>query len=523
MTLVYFALAVLASWFPAPIVSAQRVTRYENYNNAFGVAVSRGTSQGGTVEFLGTFENESECSDACLKSDSARGRCNYYVFFPPSQEAKGEPTQRGFTKQCFSMTSSGFNPTYDENAITGMVSWGCRDDQDCSLNGKCSAEKCVCRSAWKGERCETLNILPSARNSGYKGEDFNDATKKMANTSSWGGAVLPGKDGELHMWASEMTDHCGIGAWAQNSRIIHAVAGGPDEPFVRKDVVWEVFSHEPEVVPGPDGEYVMFFTAQLRSQHGECNCCRDGEGPCDGSTGPGDCGDDDFFTLKNVGDSDPSWMSYTYDPSGNWSEPVQIFSDWQGSDTNFAPLILENGTIVALWREWTARGGSRVHLAVGADWKDPDTYERLDNELFPDLGAAGTEDPFLYLDDEGNFHAIFHHMYGSATENSWWLDPTGGHAFSRNGLDWTYTGVCYGDALARYDTEEGQGAEVEFDDGSTFAFTRLERPHLLFEGRDLRGDPTHIINSAQYGRGTDPGIGANNDDACYTLLRPINK
>jgi hypothetical protein len=56
-----------------------------------------------------------------------------------------------------------------------------------------------------------------------------------------------------------------------------------------QQVVWEVFAHEPEVVPGPDGEYVMYFTANPRSARGDCKCCRDGEGPCDGSTGPGDC------------------------------------------------------------------------------------------------------------------------------------------------------------------------------------------------------------------------------------------
>ncbi|GMH71994.1 hypothetical protein TL16_g05803 [Triparma laevis f. inornata] len=429
-----------------------------------------------------------------------------------------------FTNQCFSIVSPGFNPTYDETSVTGTVHWGCRDNSDCSLNGQCAEEGvCECRPAWKGERCETMNILPTPKNSGYRGMDMNPATRKMANTSSWGGAVLPGKDGELHMWASEMTEHCGIGAWAQNSRIVHAVAESADKPFERVDVVWEVFSHEPEVVPGPNGEYVMYFTAQLRGEHGDCECCRDGSGPCDGSTGPGDCGDDvDYEFLKNVGDSDPSWMSFTDDPAGNWSEPLQILGDWQGSDTNFAPVILKNGSMVALWRDWTALGGSRVFLATGSDWKDPSTYVRHEVELFPDLGTAGTEDQFIYLDEDGNFHAVFHHMYGTATESQWWLDATGGHAFSANGWDWTYTGVSYGDPLARYDTEEGQGAEVEFDDGSSFTFTRLERPHLLFGGDgELQGDPIYIINSAQYGFGTDPGTGAENDDACYTLVRPI--
>jgi hypothetical protein len=82
-----------------------------------------------------------------------------------------------------------------------------------------------------------------------------------------------------HMWAAEMTEHCGIGTWQQNSRVIHATAIDPGGVYTRKDVVWEVFSHEPEVVPGPKGQYIMYFTADLRSQHGLCNCCRPGYPP----------------------------------------------------------------------------------------------------------------------------------------------------------------------------------------------------------------------------------------------------
>jgi len=213
----------------------------------------------------------------------------------------------------------------------------------------------------------------------------------------------------------------------------------------------------------------------------------------------------------------------------NWSKPEPLFPGYYGADTNFAPIILANGSVVALWREWTELG-SRQFVATATDWKNLSTYEQhIDRgEIFPDLGAAGTEDQFLYLDDDGFFHAVFHHMYGTGTSTQWWLDPTGGHAFSKDGWNWTYTGVAWGNATARYDTPAGQGGDVVFDDGTTKRFTRIERPHLILksssgekEGTGLRGDPTYLINSAQYGMGTDPGGGAQHDDACYTLVRPI--
>ena len=125
-----------------------------------------------------------------------------------------------------------------------------------------------------------------------------------------------------------MTEHCGIGAWNHNSRVIHTTSDTPGGEYTRKDVTWEVFSHEPEVVPGSNGEFIMYFTADLRSEHGDCKCCRPG-GPCDGSTGPGDCS-----SLSSRGGSN-SYMSYTTDPNGNWSTPQVLFPDYHGSDTNF--------------------------------------------------------------------------------------------------------------------------------------------------------------------------------------------
>lgn len=489
------------------VSSRVKVTRYENYNQALNVIVRKGVSKGGTVSYLGAnATDEGTCQDACESNDV---RCWSYVFLLDS-------------KECYGVTSPGFNPSYDTNAVSGVLHWACRSNEDCSLNGRCEEHGgCSCRPAWTGDRCQTLSIQPTPKSAGYNGVDNGN------HTSSWGGAVLRGNDNRFHMFAAEMTEHCGIGAWSQNSRVIHATSTSPSGPYTRQNVVWEVFSHEPEVVPGPNGEFVMYFTAQLRSPHGLCDCCRQGDDPCDGSTGPNDC------PSNPLGDSDGSFMSWapansTGDERWDWSSPQPLFPDYVGSDTNFAPIILQNGSLVALWREWTERG-SRQYVATATDWKNMSTYEQHTDrqEIFPDLGAAGVEDQFLYQDDEGYFHAVFHHMYGTGTSTQWWLDPTGGHAYSKDGWTWTYTGVAWGNATARYNTPADQGGEVVFADGSTERFTRLERPHLILksssfeEGARLRGEPTFLINSAQYGMGTDPGASAQHDDACYTIIRPI--
>ena len=38
-------------------------------------------------------------------------------------------------------------------------------------------------------------------------------------------------------------------------------------------------------------------------------------------------------------------------------------------------------------------------------------------------------------------HAIFHHMYGYNSMTQWWLLALGAHAFSKDGINWTYSGV----------------------------------------------------------------------------------
>ena len=112
-------------------------------------------------------------------------------------------------------------------------------------------------------------------------------------------------------------------------------------------------------------------------------------------------------------------MQYATDPGGPWSEPQIIFANRsdeifnQGNDTNLAGIILKNGTFIGMLRvgHWNTDGdGSEVHLVIAENWKDNETYIMNEEILFPQLVPIATEDPFLYRDCAGYWHAIFHNM-----------------------------------------------------------------------------------------------------------------
>ena len=212
-------------------------------------------------------------------------------------------------------------------------------------------------------------LAPATRGAdGYRGVDGGH------NTSSWGGAVLFGSDDGLwHMWASEMTEHCGIGAWAQNSRIVHAVSTDPAGPYARKQVVWEVFSHEPEVVRGPNGEYVMFFTASLRSSRGSATAVAKIILRATGQQGQETARRAPRRSAVAL-DADPSWMSYAMRPDGPWSDPVQIFKDTTARTRTFHQPYSLTGRL-------SPYGGSGRDGGRDATWLPPRTGETQPHTL----------------------------------------------------------------------------------------------------------------------------------------------
>lgn len=52
-----------------------------------------------------------------------------------------------------------------------------------------------------------------------------------------------------------------------------------------------------------------------------------------------------------------------------------------GSDSNLAPVIRKDGSLIGLWRSFSGHresipwNYSHIHMVTASDWKDPRTYE----------------------------------------------------------------------------------------------------------------------------------------------------
>jgi len=78
------------------------------------------------------------------------------------------------------------------------------------------------------------------------------------------------------------------------------------------------------------------------------------------------------------------------------------------------------------------RPWSTIQRVTASDWKDPASYKPEYTDLFPEVHS--TEDPHVYTDAEGYYHAVFHHCYQCPKPC-----VCGGHAYSLDGKQWHCT------------------------------------------------------------------------------------
>eukprot|EP01046_Picozoa_sp_COSAG06_P026725 COSAG06_NODE_2316_length_7094_cov_4.313796_1_plen_476_part_10 len=387
---------------------------------------------------------------------------------------------------------------------------GCKSEEDCSLGGECVNNRCKCDAAWRGPHCAQLNLLPAKKSAhGYnRGSDFGISTiPGVANqsTASWGGQAVRGDDGKYHLIFMDLMCKGGLGCWGGGGQLSRAVSQHPVGPYKKVEVVAPAFNENPVVNKIPNGgPYVITSigcTKPGSDPTTNCSALLLGHWPPYPPPPPG--------TTSNarirIGAADPPGagaitMLYSDKITGPWkSRPGVViepagFDQWDSFVTNPSLYVFPNGTCLLAYRggpcglsyknhtpqQWCDR--SHVGIATAPSWDAP--FKRIGHvPTYPNL----TEDPGLFRDARGNFHILSH----------WFRNTKGGHAFSRDGLNWHFAGDAYDSSL-------------EWDDGSHEILGRRERPQVLV----IDGVPSVLFNGASM-----PRLGGM--DHTFTLAQAI--
>merc|ERR1711871_1496777 len=103
---------------------------------------------------------------------------------------------------------------YHSNNMNAAVK-KCVTAMDRSLGGQCDEGRCRCWPMWKGQNCSVLNLLPATAVGDAR---LPAAWARPGNQSSWGGRPIYDHDsGRWHLFAADMSGHCGLDAWRRNS------------------------------------------------------------------------------------------------------------------------------------------------------------------------------------------------------------------------------------------------------------------------------------------------------------------
>jgi hypothetical protein len=246
------------------------------------------------------------------------------------------------------------------------------------------------------------------------------------------------------------------------------------------------FAHEPDVMRGPKGEWVMLYSAYNPEsarvsvdQKGYnasslakavCTNCSNGFTPPQGSPGcPFQRG-----TPSSLNHPMVQMMAIASSPDGPW-EQQEIHALTVGWDWNTALTINDDGSAVALIRGermccvvwygvvlygvvvwygvvWYTVSPSPTFAAGGMVWHASD-YS--DNTTWKPVGVShgqspqwptGVEDPYVYRDGNGIYHAIAHAFtpfYGVHA----FVHPTdvpSNFSDQKTSMNWTLGGVAYG-------------------------------------------------------------------------------
>lgn len=167
--------------------------------------------------------------------------------------------------------------------------------------------------------------------------------------------------------------------------------------------------------------------------------------------------------------------------------------------------VAANGTNPAPWALWNSSSQTSeialavedMHIFTAPHWTS--NYTRIGSPVTwntTDYSPTWTEDPFIWRDKRGNWHALAHWMI-DIVEYGRKYPRVGAHMFSRDlASGWTFK------------AQEAFSSTVEFTDGAMETFNRRERAKIFFD-EDLT--PLYLVS----------GVQALDSKSSFTLVQPI--
>ena len=453
--------------------TAPPISYYANVSNVNSLEERRVLATGVDTPFLhflcnGT-QSVAECGAHCVAFGNATYRCKSFTRFKPSGACLGHSD--------ISWLPMTTDATRDAGLIdSGRVAWPCLNAGDCSMNGVCAADgECVCDAGWGGRQCGELVLAPVD----FEVLGFNPIANG-SNMSSWGGGAWFA-EGAWHLWASRLDNHCGIASYLLNSRVVHAVADTVTGPFTEAESVVPPFAHEPVIARAPNGSFVLMTVHGPLNGFAECVCTDGTSRGCNG--------------CNNSCHPAQPVLSVADAPGGPWRSsqvpPPVGPNSTAGHMENPSIWITATGALYGM-----GRGGM---AAYASDWANFATWSKTPPGGAHSFisGSNDCEDPFIYQDARGGFHALMHLLEGPHYCQGL-LCNVGVHAFSEDAIAWFFSGVAYTNA-------------VNFTDGRSVQLVRRERPHLVFASR-TNLTPVALINSA---------VWPNSGDRSFTLVQGV--